>query len=70
VLGFEVARGQVKVPTFPAPRISSKHRKEAHTFQFLTKNPRHLKELNPWPDNCWAGVTAKNQGMFDVVSVP
>lgn len=37
-----------------------------HTFQFLTKNPRRLKELNPWPDNCWAGVTATDQGMFDV----
>ncbi len=37
-----------------------------HTFQFLTKNPRRLKELNPWPDKCWAGVTATDQGMFDV----
>jgi protein gp37 len=37
-----------------------------HTFQFLTKNPRRLKELNPWPDNCWVGVTATDQGMFDV----
>jgi protein gp37 len=37
-----------------------------HTFQFLTKNPRRLKEMNPWPDNCWAGVTATDQGMFDV----
>jgi protein gp37 len=37
-----------------------------HTFQFLTKNPRRLRELNPWPDNCWAGVTATDQRMFDV----
>jgi protein gp37 len=36
-----------------------------HTFQFLTKNPKRLKELNPWPDNCWAGVTATDQEMFD-----
>ena len=36
-----------------------------HIFQFLTKNPMRLKELNPWPDNCWAGVSATDQKMFD-----
>ena len=29
-----------------------------HTFQFLTKNPKRLKEVNPWPGNCWVGATA------------
>ena len=36
-----------------------------HTFQFLTKNPKRLQELNPWPDNCWVGVTATNQKMWN-----
>ena len=32
-----------------------------HTFQFLTKNPKRLKDFNPWPDNCWVGTTVTNQ---------
>jgi protein gp37 len=32
-----------------------------HTFQFLTKNPKRLKEFNPWPANCWVGTTVTNQ---------
>jgi len=36
-----------------------------HTFQFLTKNPKRLKELNPFPDNCWVGVTATNQKIWN-----
>jgi len=36
-----------------------------HIFQFLTKNPKRLKEVNPWPYNCWVGVTAIDQEMFD-----
>ena len=28
-----------------------------HTFVFLTKDPRNLSRLNPWPDNAWAGVS-------------
>ena len=39
-----------------------------HTFQFLTKNPRRLRELNPWPDNCWVGVTATDQEMFNAAA--
>lgn len=31
------------------------------TFQFLTKNPKRLKDLSPYPQNCWVGVTAINQ---------
>lgn len=34
---------------------------QQHTFQFLTKNPKRLPELNPWPDNAWVGATATNQ---------
>jgi protein gp37 len=36
-----------------------------HTFQFLTKNPRRLKDFNPWPDNCWVGTTVTNQADAD-----
>ena len=32
-----------------------------HTFQFLTKNPKRLKDFNPWPANCWVGTTVTNQ---------
>ncbi len=28
------------------------------TWQFLTKNPRRYAEFNPWPANCWLGMTA------------
>jgi len=35
-----------------------------HTFQFLTKDPRRLSEID-FPDNCWVGVTANTQKMFD-----
>ena len=36
-------------------------RNPQHTFQFLTKNPKRLKDFNPWPKNCWVGTTVTNQ---------
>ena len=36
-----------------------------HTFQFLTKNPKRLKDFNPWPDNCYVGTTVTNQADAD-----
>jgi protein gp37 len=36
-----------------------------HIFQFLTKNPKRLKEFNPWPQNCWVGTTVTNQADAD-----
>jgi len=36
-----------------------------HTFIFLTKNPRRYAEFNPWPQNCWLGVTVTNQADAD-----
>jgi len=36
-----------------------------HTFQFLTKNPKRLKDFNPWPSNCWVGTTVTNQADAD-----
>ena len=36
-----------------------------HTFQFLTKNPKRLKDFNPWPENCWVGTTVTNQADAD-----
>jgi len=27
------------------------------TFIFLTKNPKRLKEFNPWPSNAWVGIS-------------
>lgn len=35
-----------------------------HTFQFLTKNPKRLIEIN-WPSNCWAGASATTQKQLD-----
>ena len=35
-----------------------------HTFQFLTKSPQHLAFGNPWPANCWVGVTATDWGSY------
>ena len=36
-----------------------------HTFQFLTKNPKRLKDFNPWPANCWVGTTVTGQADAD-----
>jgi protein gp37 len=38
---------------------------DRHTFQFLTKNPKRLKDFNPWPSNCWVGTTVTNQADAD-----
>lgn len=35
-----------------------------HRFLFLTKNPEDLINWEPFPDNCWVGVTATNQRDF------
>lgn len=34
-----------------------------HTFQFLTKNPKRLKEFT-FPDNCWTGVSTPPDFMW------
>lgn len=36
-----------------------------HTFIFLTKNPKRLKEFNPWPGNAWVGATATVQEEYE-----
>ena len=36
-----------------------------HTYQFLTKNPKRLKDFNPWPRNAWVGTTVTNQADAD-----
>ena len=36
-----------------------------HRFYLLTKQPQNLIKFSPFPDNCWVGVTATNQGMYD-----
>lgn len=36
-----------------------------HTHIFLTKNPSRLAAFNPWPANCWVGVSATDQEMVD-----
>jgi len=35
-----------------------------HTFIFLTKRPQNLPKWNPWPDNCWVGMSATNMSQF------
>jgi len=39
-----------------------------HTFLFLTKFPYHLHLHNPWPANCWVGVTASNTATLALAS--
>ena len=41
------------------------YRNPQHTFQFLTKNPKRLRDFNPWPSNCWVGTTVTNQADAD-----
>ncbi len=36
-----------------------------HIFQFLTKNPKRLKDFNPWSPNCLVGTTVTNQADAD-----
>lgn len=35
-----------------------------HTFIFLTKKPENLIKWNPFPENCWVGVSATDNEMF------
>lgn len=34
-------------------------------FYLLTKQPQNLIKFSPFPDNCWVGVTATNQIMWN-----
>ena len=36
-----------------------------HTFLFLTKQPQNLARWSPFPENCFVGVTATDQEMWD-----
>jgi protein gp37 len=37
-----------------------------HTYLFLTKNPEELPAWEPFPDNCWVGVSATGaEGFYD-----
>lgn len=36
-----------------------------HRFYLLTKQPQHLAEFSPFPENCWVGVTAMNLEQYD-----
>jgi len=56
------------VPQEWIDRVLDTVRRSAHTFQFLTKNPRRLPRLNPWPGNAWVGASATNQDQADVAS--
>lgn len=40
-----------------------------HTFIFLTKQPQSLAKWSPFPDNCWVGVSATNQEMYDAAVI-
>lgn len=35
-----------------------------HTFIFLSKRPWELKKYNPWPENCWVGMSATNMSQI------
>ena len=35
-----------------------------HTYLFLTQNPTRLPEFNPWPSNCWIGVSATDAATY------
>jgi protein gp37 len=54
------------VPTlWIAAVLEQVYKNPQHTFQFLTKNPKRLKDFNPWPTNCWVGTTVTNQADAD-----
>ena len=36
-----------------------------HRFYLLTKQPQNLVKWSPFPENCWVGVTATTQDMFE-----
>jgi len=36
-----------------------------HRFYLLTKQPQNLIKFRPFPDNCWVGVSATNQEMWN-----
>jgi len=36
-----------------------------HTHIFLTKQPQNLIKYSPFLNNCWVGVSATNQDMYD-----
>ena len=36
-----------------------------HTFLFLTKQPQNLIKFSPFPDNCYVGITATDNRMFN-----
>jgi protein gp37 len=36
-----------------------------HRFYLLTKQPQNLIKFSPFPPNCYVGVTATNQPMYD-----
>lgn len=36
-----------------------------HRFYLLTKHPQNLIKFNPFPDNCWVGVTATSHRMLE-----
>ena len=36
-----------------------------HRFYLLTKQPQNLPQFSPFPDNCWVGVTATNDTLYD-----
>jgi len=36
-----------------------------HRFYTLTKQPQNLAKFSPFPDNCWVGMTACNDDMFN-----
>lgn len=37
-----------------------------HRFYLLTKQPQNLPQWSPFPDNCWVGVTATDNLMFQL----
>lgn len=40
-----------------------------HTFIFLTKRPWELPKFNPWPDNCWVGMSATNMSQIGDIPI-
>lgn len=39
--------------------------RKQHTFIFLTKQPQNLIKWNPYPCNCYVGVSVTNQRQYD-----
>lgn len=57
--------GEIFPTSFKSALFATIEACEEHSFYFLTKNPERLKLWEPFPPNCYVGVTTWNQESSD-----